>query len=391
MPKSIYTFFVVRFFSSLGDQILLFAVPLLVYKVTQSIAMSGLAFVIEWTPRVISLPFAGVFSDIFGSRRVYLTADAVRAILCLVGFILIHHFYSHAFIIVSILMGICAFFYAQAFIAQEATIPTLVSQSELHKAQSAVQTIEQGTMILGPFFGSLLTLILPIQDLLIVISAIFATGFAGMCYLKQFSTNPAHQLHQHHVMKNMLQGAKVLLEHEKLIWLCIVTIVLNLVWGMALSTGAAFVTGIFQKSEASFGFLQGFSGFLSIVLLVLSPKFIQKTSINILGFLSYLFMITGGLLVAFSKSYWLFGVGYALIMAMDGVFNIYIRTERAKIIPTKDLGKTIGLIVLVNQLSLPISGLLVTHFANIVGVPHLFLMVSVLAFLCLMIGIKKLK
>ena len=76
---------------------------------------------------------------------------------------------------------------------------------------------------------------------------------------------------------------------------------------------------------------------------------------------------------------------------MDGVFNIYIRTERAKIIPTKDLGKTIGLIVLVNQLSLPISGLLVTHFANTIGVPHLFLIVSVFASICLIIGIKKLR
>ncbi|MGL4505652.1 MAG: MFS transporter, partial [Aeromonas sobria] len=73
-----------RMLSGLGDQILQFAVPLLVYRSTGSIALSGLAFFIEWLPRLISLPLAGVFADRVGGRRVYILADGLRAAACVV-------------------------------------------------------------------------------------------------------------------------------------------------------------------------------------------------------------------------------------------------------------------------------------------------------------------
>jgi len=148
-------FLLSRFCSALGDQFLLFAVPLIIYKNTQNISLVGLAFFIEWTPRVLSLPLAGTFSDRWGGKKVYLLADFIRMIACLFGFLLMNLFPSKIFIITSSVMGICAFFYAQAFIALEATVPKLVDQSDLSKAQSILQGIDQTSSILGPALAAI--------------------------------------------------------------------------------------------------------------------------------------------------------------------------------------------------------------------------------------------
>jgi MFS family permease len=157
-------FLLSRFCSALGDQFLLFAVPLIIYKSTQNISLVGLSFFIEWAPRVISLPLAGTLSDRWGAKRVYLLADFVRMTACLFGFLLMNLFPGNIFVITSIVMGICAFFYAQAFIALEATVPKLIDQSDLHKAQSILQGIDQTSSILGPALAAISVLYINTLD-----------------------------------------------------------------------------------------------------------------------------------------------------------------------------------------------------------------------------------
>jgi len=114
-------FFIARFSATLGDQVLLFAVPLIIYSETKSIRLAGLAFFIEWTPRVLSLPIAGTLSDRFGSKIVYLMADCIRAVVALSAFFLLLTGFN-LFVVLSIMMAISAFFYAQSFIAMESMV-----------------------------------------------------------------------------------------------------------------------------------------------------------------------------------------------------------------------------------------------------------------------------
>jgi hypothetical protein len=53
-----------------------------------------------------------------------------------------------------------------------------------------------------------------------------------------------------------------------------------------------------------------------------------------------------------------------LIIGFDKMFNVYIRSARQKIIPPKDYGKTTGVIILLNNLTQPLAGLLVGVFAS---------------------------
>ena len=59
-----------RFVSNLGEQLLLYAIPLLIYEHTRDVAKSGQAFLIEWLPAVLLLPFLGSLMDCVSERRV---------------------------------------------------------------------------------------------------------------------------------------------------------------------------------------------------------------------------------------------------------------------------------------------------------------------------------
>jgi hypothetical protein len=82
MMAQLLPFFIGRFLGSLADQFLLFAVPLMIFKTTGSIAWSGVAFSLEWLPRILSFPIAGAVVDRFGSKPVYLSADIIRLTGC---------------------------------------------------------------------------------------------------------------------------------------------------------------------------------------------------------------------------------------------------------------------------------------------------------------------
>ena len=109
---------------------------------------------------------------------------------------------------------------------------------------------------------------------------------------------------------------------------------LTFVWGLAFASSAAIVTGIFNQSATTYGVLQTTSGVLSVCCFLI-PIIIRYLSIYKIGAFAYAAMILGGLLTGVSKVYLGFFIGYLLIMVCDGLYNIYVRTNRARIIPKR--------------------------------------------------------
>lgn len=173
-----------RVLSTLGDQVLQFAVPLIIYTATGSVSLAGIAFLVEWLPRLSSLPLAGVLSDRFGGRRVYAASDSVRAAACLLTVLALARWPGHAFGLTTALMALCAFCYAQTFIALESTIPRLVPKEDLAKAQSVLQIINSGSGIFGPALGGLILLWASPTRLLWVSGVAFAVGACGVSALR---------------------------------------------------------------------------------------------------------------------------------------------------------------------------------------------------------------
>jgi MFS family permease len=387
----IIQFLASRFCSALGDQFLLFAVPLIIYKSTQNISLVGLAFFIEWTPRILSLPIAGSFSDRLGGKKVYLLADFVRMTVCLLGFFLIRLFPDNIFFIVSVVMSICAFFYAQSFIAMESTVPKLVSKTDLPKAQSILQGIDQTSSIFGPALAAILSVYINTPDFLLIAAGVFSISFLGVLFLGSALKVQINKPNNKQIWHDILQGGKVLLDYPNLLTLIALGILVNLIIGLALATGAALTNGTFHKPDSYFAILNTTAGLLSVVSFLLVPKLTKHFSVFRLGIAAYLAVLCGGLLIGVANDFYLFVLGYALACGSSGLFNVYIRTERVQWIPDQHLGKTVGLIVLLNQLSLPVAGILVAVGTSRVGTKFLFILISLVAAAYLVLIYNRLK
>ena len=391
---TIQRLFVARFLAALADQIMLFAVPVIVYSQTKSVALSGLAFFIEWLPRVISLPLAGSLSDRLGSRRIYLGADAIRAFSCLIAFGLIYLFHTGYFVTLTIFMAISAFFYAQSYISLESLIPKIVSAQELPKAQSKLQAMEQSAMIFGPALGAtMLTIYEPLYVLLLV-GSLYSLAFSGVLLLKIPNSALAKRERGKLITQlssDMIKAWRIIRIRPNLILLTLLSISINLIFGVALATAAAITTGYFERSTTEFGMLQTITGIFTITCLLAVPLLLRRTTPFHLGIFAYIAVVLCGLIISGSNNYWLYLICYMAILGIGGWFNIFIRTERILWIPKRHLGKTIGLIVFFNQLTLPLSGLMVSFTASEAEAKVLFGVLALSALAVLAVTFHKLK
>ena len=68
-------------------------------------------------------------------------------------------------------------------------------------------------------------------------------------------------------------------------------------------------------------------------------------------------------------------MGFSLVMASLAFFNVYMRSERVKLIPAANRGKVISVMIMFNLLPLPLCGVLISTTAAFFTIQTLLLMV----------------
>jgi len=130
----------------------------------------------------------------------------------------------------------------------------------------------------------------------------------------------------------------------------------NLVIGVTLATSAAMVTGLLQRSAGDYAVLQTAGAVATVIILLVIARTVLP--LRTLGLVSYTVMLAGGLLTGLAGNFWVYTTGFLLVIGFDKMFNVYIRSLRQKLIPPKDLGKTTGVVVMFNNLSEALAGML---------------------------------
>jgi MFS family permease len=353
-------FVVSRFLGTLCDQFLMFAVPLAIFKSTGSITYSGLAFVIEWLPRIIFFPLGGFIADRMKPRHLFFGVEFGRALVLGVAVVLIMTGAASPFVVLATMMAILSIAYILNFVGTEALLPRNLPASELPRAHSMLQGVDQVTQVLGPALAAGISIYGGVDTLLILGAVLFGVSALNLLSLKTKPNDYATQLSFAALRESNLTAIKVLQDNKVLYLLCGLTWVVNLVYGAALVLSAPIVVNVFALPESRFGMLQAVAAFTAIAAFWFVPPTVKRFGLPALGATSFWIMIFSGLVLALSGRYEVYLVGYAVLMAFDGVFSVYIRTVRSQIIPKEHMGKTTGFIGLMNMCSIPVSGLAVT-------------------------------
>jgi MFS family permease len=390
--SSLIRFAVSRFCSAMADQLLLFALPLIVFQITHNITYSGLALFCEWLPRILSLPIAGALADRVGGWKIYGIADATRLLACGAAFFAFPILAEHTFTGLMVLSAICAVCYAQAFVSLEATVPLLVPLDEMPKAQSLLQGIDQTAMIAGPFVGAIWLLHGEAWTLLGCAALLFGVSAVAIWTLRthlEQAYRSVTRTHARHPITDLVTAAGILRNEPLLLGLTALSMGVNLIVGLALATGAPLMVGRFGQASSAYGVLQGAVGVLSIALFPLVPLLVKKSSTFVVGISAYIGILAGAVCLG-TQHLVPFALGFMLALSLCGPFNVYIRSERVRRIAPEHFGKTIGLIVLMNQASIPFAGLIVSLTAHRIDIGYVFFAAATLGVLLAIIVLPRL-
>jgi MFS family permease len=355
-------FFASLFFSRLADQILLFLVPLVVFQTTQKATWSGIAFFLEAFPRYIVFPVCGALCDRVSPVRVLRASQRYRAMACAIGIAGFAVAGGIGWLIA--LSAVCGALTSQGLVAREVLLPQVFTSERFEKVLSYAQIADQVGVVLGPMLAGLLLGWWRWEYVVGVAALLFFTADAATFWWQRAS---AFVWTPHgHADTHWLAPVKTALAHivqlpglSRLIALAAAE---NLVIGVTLATSAAMVTGLHARTDAFYTFVQTAGAVATIVILLLIARIhIPRKA---LGIVSFLAIFAGGLLAGASPSVWGYVAGFLLIVGFDKMFSIYIRSVRQAIIPAKDYGKTLGVIIMLNNLTQPLAGLLVGVFSG---------------------------
>jgi MFS family permease len=342
--------------SNLGSSITLFALPLLVYQLTDSAFNLALASTFGFLPYLLFGLIIGAWVDRTNRKRLMIAVDLLRMLVLLS---------------VPVLVGLDAltlwWIYAVAFIngtltscfqaAEFAAIPSLVDRADLVTANGRIQASYSAAMVIGPLLAGLLVGLMPLAWLLALNAATFAIS-ALLLHLIHTSFNAAEQPRSPNILHDISAGLRYVWSHPVLRNISIMMALVNLFGSTAHAQLVLFASTHYQASESQVGLFFS-AGALGVVLLSLAAGPLRKRfrfSTVALGAL----MLEGLLLIALTLTqiYWLGLIIWALAMGLGILFNINTGSLRQAIVPGHLLGRVISVAMVLAWSVIPVGTLL---------------------------------
>ena len=145
-------FFYSLFLSRLADQILLFLVPLVVFRLTGSVAWSGAAFFFESLLRFLAYPLCGILSDRIPPLALLRFSQLCRAAASFGGIVGYAAFGGIGWLIaISAISGVLT---RQGMMAREVMLPQVFNGRRFEEITSYTQIADQVGMVLGPLVAA---------------------------------------------------------------------------------------------------------------------------------------------------------------------------------------------------------------------------------------------
>jgi MFS family permease len=359
-------FYTSLFLSRLADQILLFLVPLVVFQVTQSTAWSGVAFFVETLPRFLSFPICGALCDRISPLRLLRISQMARALACVLGCVASSLSGQVAWLVA--VSAVCGVLTTQGLMAREVMLPQVFRGDRTERVLAYAQIADQLGMVLGPLLAALVLAWCSWVVVLGATAALFVAADGAMKVWRWASPVQLVEPVRVHPLQDMhwLQPYQTALAHvvrlPGLIQLIVLAAGVNLVVGVTLATSAAMVTGMLHQSSNDYALLQTGGAIATVLILLLIAR--VTLPLGRMGLSAYLGILLGAVATAVSVGPWAYALGFLMVIGFDKMFSVYIRTRRLQVIPAADLGKTTGLIVLLNNVTQPVAGLVVGLFAG---------------------------
>jgi predicted branched-subunit amino acid permease len=343
--------------SNLGSSLTLFALPLLVFRLTGSALNLALSLAVTYLPALCFGLLIGVWVDRFNRKRLLLLTNLGSALvigsipLAAVGL----EAESHVFV---------AWIYGTSFVSatlklasdagEFAALPSLVAPDALMRANSRLQASYAAAQTLGPLLAGAALFMLPLPTLFLGDAASFLVAAGALAAIRtRFQTETCEGPQR--VLADIGAGLRYVWHQPVLRAISLMTPLLNVI---TTTTTAQLVLLAVTAYHANGQQVSLFytAGSLGIVLCAPLAGLLRRRWSFSQVTLGAIFVM-GGLLLALGLTPWL-GLAWLLWGLSQGaemVFNIQTKSLRQAIVPTSLLGRVMSVAMVLAYSSIPIG------------------------------------
>lgn len=344
--------------SNLGSSITLFALPLLVYKLTGSALNLGISSAANFLPYLLFGLVLGAWTDRVDRKRMMIFVDVARA--AVVGSIPLWAFFGALPIWWIYVVGFLQSTLTICFEAgQFAAIPSLVNQDDLVTANGRIQASYSGAQIMGPLLAGALVAVVPLTSLMLLDALSFLVS-SGSLLLVRASFNVAEEKPRERtsIRRDVIEGLRYVLNHPVLRNISMMMAMVNFVGTSAYAQLVLFSKVRLGASDPQVSLLFSASSLGVVITGLLAGTLRKRWSFSkvALGAL----MTEGLLTVIFSllRWYWVALAVWTLIGGLGILFNINTSSLRQAIVPNHMLGRVISIASVLACSAIPLGSLL---------------------------------
>ncbi|KPH97547.1 major facilitator superfamily MFS_1 [Actinobacteria bacterium OK074] len=338
-----------------------YAMPLLVLATTGSSSLTGLAFALEWIPRVAAFGLAGGLVDRRGAAIVCFLASLLRAVLvaaAAVVLVLLPGGTAET-VTVMLLAAVTGALSQFSFVANEAVGAVVSRRAEghAHRVQSVLIGIDQTATLIGPALGGVLLLAGPSK----MLGCLTVLSFLAAALALQTPPTPLRSAQRAEALQSegLKDGWRTLRSLPALNRLVAGLIVSNLALGLLQSASPIIVVERFGLSPAAAGTLWSAAAASTLIALTVCRFALNRLGLWVVGAVCSSVASAACLTLAQAPTYAAYVVVMAVFMAGDGGLTVVLRTLRSLLIPPAAFGTTLSLTILLLLLPFPVAGLLV--------------------------------
>jgi predicted MFS family arabinose efflux permease len=362
-------FWIGQTISNLGSSFTMWAVPLLVFKLTHSAVDLGIATAAAFLPYLLFGLVLGAWMDRVDRKRTMIGLDLLNAAVILsiplvasLGHLNVWLIYAVAFVQTTI--GI-------AFQAGEfAAIPSLVSTEDLVTANGRIQATYSAAQVAGPLLAGLMVSFVSIPWVMAFDSASFVVSAFSLSLIKRsFNVLSDTPKEATTILHDVREGLTYVIHHPVLRNISLMMALINFVGATTFTQLVLFAHDRLGVGPRGVGamFAAGSAGV--VVTGLLAGRLRKRFSFTALAMTSL--MVMGAVEVVFAgvTSFWLALPLWAASSGLGILFNINTGSLRQAIVPNHMLSRILSIAAVLAWSAIPagalIGGLVVKATGNV--------------------------
>ncbi|GHO71395.1 hypothetical protein KSC_102870 [Ktedonobacter sp. SOSP1-52] len=267
--------------STLGSSVTSFALPLLVFKLTNSPLNLALTMVFTVLPYLLFGLAIGAWVDRTNRRCVMVGTDCARALviasiplLAVLGLSSVWWIYIVSFVNATLTIGFTA--------ANFAALPSLVEPDDLIAANGSIQASFSIASIIGPLVAGLLLVHVPLPLLLLIDAASFLVSAASLLLIKR-SFNASEQKGEAGIGNAILEGLHYVLRSPIVFWLTLLLLLFNFILPTADVQIVWYAKHWLRASDTQLGLLYASDGIGVVVFSLLTNRLRKRWSFGVVA------------------------------------------------------------------------------------------------------------